>query len=255
MATPFLHMDSELPGLPIVYSSKLWPGLTISKYERHLLLQSPHMLDALSSSIHGGGMVRLDRAVNIYVDRHYASSEPAKDIYQLLEEWGQPVHQTAGLLTAVKLQHAAIQEEEADGAVVFCCTTAGVSNGARAGSARTVFSSGYTPGTINIMLFIAGNITSYALVNAVQTAVEAKTAALQDLGVRDAENGLCATGTTTDAIIVGASGCAADGTDAKRIHAYAGTATKLGDRIGRLVYETVTESLYASGYKDRGRTQ
>ncbi|WP_454190031.1 adenosylcobinamide amidohydrolase [Paenibacillus sp. Marseille-Q7038] len=248
MATPFLHTDSESEGLPVLYSSRRWPGMTISRYEGHLLLKSPHMLDAISSSIHGGGMSRLDRAVNIYVDRHYDSSDPARDIQQLLKKWGHPDHQTAGLLTAVRLEHVSIVEEEANGVVLLCCTTAGVSNGARAGSPRTVFDAGYSPGTINIMLFIAGKLTPFALVNALQTAVEAKVAALQDLGVRDAENGLCATGTTTDAIVIGASGLAADGTNARLTHAYAGTATRLGDSIGRLVYQSVTESLCASGY-------
>ncbi|MBD7966602.1 adenosylcobinamide amidohydrolase [Paenibacillus gallinarum] len=248
MATPFLHTDSESEGLPVLSSSRRWPGMTISRYERHLLLKSPHMLDTISSSIHGGGMSRLDRAVNIYVDRHYDSNDPARDIHQLLKKWGHPAHQTAGLLTAVRLEHASIVEEEADGAVLLCCTTAGVSNGARAGSTRTVFNAGYTPGTINIMLFIAGKLTPFALVNALQTAVEAKVAALQDLGVRDAENGRSATGTTTDAIVIGTSGLAADGTEARLTHAYAGTATRLGDSIGRLVYQSVTESLCASGY-------
>lgn len=253
MAVPFLHTNFETPDAGVMYSSELWPGLSLTRYERHLLLHSPQMMDSIASSIHGGGMVRIDRAVNIYVDRHYESSEPARDIEILLEKWGQPVHQTAGLLTAVQLQHTAVLEEEADEAVLFCCTTAGVSNSARAGSDRTVFSAGYTPGTINIMLFIAGKLTPFALVNAVQTAVEAKVAALQDLGVKDAENGQSATGTTTDAIVIGASGLAPDGTRAALTHAYAGTATRLGDCIGRLVYRAVTESLCASGYLERGR--
>ncbi|WP_160032233.1 adenosylcobinamide amidohydrolase [Paenibacillus sp. An7] len=248
MATPFLHTNSESEDLPFLYSSRHWPGMTISRYERHLLLTSPQMLDTISSSIYGGGMNRLSRAVNIYVDRHYDSSDPVRDIQELLEKWGYPAQQTAGLLTAVKLEHASIMEDETDGAVLLCCTTAGVSNGARAGSKRTVFNAGYTPGTINIMLFIAGKLTPYALVNAVQTAVEAKVAALQDLGVRDAENGQSATGTTTDAIVIGTSGLTADGTEASLTHAYAGTATRLGDCIGRLVYQSVIESLCASGY-------
>ncbi|MCM3783567.1 adenosylcobinamide amidohydrolase [Neobacillus mesonae] len=247
MSVPFLHTESQVgvPSVSEIYSSKLWSGLTLTKFDAYLLLESPQTLHSLASSIYGGGMDRIDRAVNIYVDKHFASDDPAAEIQARLHHWRVPTQRTAGLLTAVKLSRASIIEQETDHAVVFCCTTAGVGNSARAASSRTVFSAAYSPGTINIMLCIAGQLTPYAMVNALQTAVEAKAAALQDLGVKDAENGQIATGTTTDAIVLGVSGSNPDGSSADKIHAYAGTATKLGDCIGRLVYGTVTESLLA----------
>ena len=63
--------------------------------------------------------------------------------------------------------------------------------------------------------------------------------ALYDLGVKDHETGAVATGTTTDAMVLGVSGNATYGVN----HHYAGTATDLGGMIGRLVYESVTESI------------
>lgn len=81
--------------------------------------------------------------------------------------------------------------------------------------------------------------SSIVLINALMTATEAKAAALQDYGLRDSDNGLIATGTSTDAIILGVSGSSAYGA----IHEYAGTATELGAAIGRLVYDTVYESV------------
>lgn len=250
MTTPFLHSLASNQAIPEIYSSTLWPGLKLTKHHNaYLLVESPQTVQSLSSSVYGGGMSRIDRAVNIYVDKHFASDDPAAEIEARLNKWQLPAAGTAGLLTAVKLTHASVLEEITDHAVVFCCTTAGAGNAARASSPRTVFPASYTPGTINTMLFIAGELTSYAMVNALQTAVEAKACALQDLGVKDAENGMIATGTTTDAVVLGVSGLRPDGSIPDKIHAYAGTATELGSCIGRHVYATVTESLLAGKEK------
>lgn len=238
MTTPFLSDDSK------IYRSTACPGLTLTRYDRHLLLHTPVYMDCLSSAIQGGGKGKIDRIANIYVDRFYNCDHPEKDIEKLFREWDYPLSSTAGLLTAVRLEYAAVHEETGNDASLFCCTTAGVSNGARAGSERTTYPV-YEPGTINIMLMIDARMTQAAIVNAIITAVEAKAAALADLGIRDAENGLIATGTTTDSIVVGVSQSAAYPTE----HRYCGTATDLGAAIGRAVYGTVQESFKAAGVK------
>lgn len=247
------------------YEASSWPGLNISAYERHIKAQSPRVAQALSSAVYGGGMLELDRIFNIYVDRHYRCDDPPRDIEQALNEWHEPGDQCAGLLTAVRLEHTSIQEYTSDEFGLLCCTTAGVSNAARAGSERTVFDTAgnktmasgrehsapsagnltippYVPGTINIMLWLNGRMTTGAMVNAVQTAVEAKAAALADAGILDSENGLPATGTTTDAIVIAVRQAVEE---PRPMITYAGTATTAGAAIGRLVYDTVTESLQA----------
>ncbi|WP_405158767.1 adenosylcobinamide amidohydrolase [Paenibacillus sp. FSL H8-0283] len=265
MTLPFYNYFTNGETEENEYASSSWPGLNISAHERHIKAQSPRSAQALSSAVYGGGMLELDRIFNIYVDRHYRCDDPPRDIEQALNEWHEPRDQCAGLLTAVRLEHTSIQEYTSDEFGLLCCTTAGVSNAARAGSERTVFdtagnktmSSGrersapsarnltmpsYVPGTINIMLWLNGRMTTGAMVNAVQTAVEAKAAALADAGVLDSENGLPATGTTTDAIVI-AVGQAVE--EPQPMITYAGTATTAGAAIGRLVYDTVTESLQA----------
>lgn len=234
MTTPFLHGNQG-----DIYESSIWSGLKLKQGERHLLLEAPTLLDGLGSAVFGGGMKPLRRMVNIYVDRFYRCDDPERDILQLLNQWGYPQEETAGLLTAVQLRHAAVVEERCDDFAVFCCATAGVSNGARAGVKRTTFPASWTPGTINLMLVVDGRMTPAAMVNSVITATEAKAAALSDLGVLDAENGLVATGTTTDAVVLGVSQRA----HWPLLHAYAGTATDLGGAVGRLVYAAVSESL------------
>lgn len=243
MTTPFLEAQ---PGA--VYPSQVWPGLQLNYGERHLLLEAPEELDGLGSAVFGGGSGGVKRMANIYVDRFYRCDDPLRDIAELFRGWGYPAAGTAGLLTAVQLRHVAVAEERSEDFAVFCCATAGVSNAARAGVRRTTFPASWTPGTINVLLAVDGRLTPSAMVNAVITATEAKTAALGDLGVCDAENGLPATGTTTDAVMLGVS----QRPDWPLLHAYAGTATDLGGMVGRLVYAAVSESLRVGAAGARG---
>jgi adenosylcobinamide amidohydrolase len=221
-----------------VYSSGVWQGLALEWRDGHLLMEFPAVVDSISSAVYGGGMGRLKRAVNQFVSRDYECSNPVRDMEEKLQEWGYPLEGCAGLMTAVPLEHAAVAEEDTGSAGIVCCVTAAAGNAARAGSDRSVLAA-YRPGTINIMLGIDGWLTPSAMVNAVMTATEAKAAALADLGIVDAENGRIATGTTTDAIVLAVSGSRRYAAE----HVYAGTATDLGDAIGRLVYSAVTESL------------
>ncbi|MBB6024052.1 YD repeat-containing protein [Paenibacillus sp. JGP012] len=287
MTLPFYNYFAHGKKDENTYVSSSWPGLLLSAHKRHIRALSSQPAQALSSAVYGGGMFELDRVFNIYVDKHYRCDDPPRDIEQALLEWQERTEMCAGLLTAVRLEHTSIQEYTCDAFGLLCCTTAGVSNAARAGSERTVFdaygekhqanastlretedvsadydrhsgtdisdtsntfssntsnTSSYVPGTINIMLWLNGQMTPGAMVNAIQTAVEAKAAALADAGIKDSENGQTATGTTTDAIVLAVRRTKHE---SQPLHTYAGTATALGAAIGRLVYDTVTESLQA----------
>ncbi|WP_151732953.1 adenosylcobinamide amidohydrolase ['Paenibacillus yunnanensis' Narsing Rao et al. 2020] len=229
-----------------VYCSSVWSGLTLVYREDHLLLEMPAEAAGISSAVYGGGMGPLKRAVNLFVHKDYDCSDPVRDLEDKLHQWGYEAEGCAGLMTAVPPSHAAVAEEDTGSAGIFCCVTAAAGNAARAGVERPVLAA-YRPGTINIMLGIDGWLTPAAMVNAVMTATEAKAAALADLGIRDSETGLTATGTTTDAFVLAVS-------QSRRYHAehaYAGTATDLGGAIGRLVYGAVTGSLQ---YISRGET-
>lgn len=93
------------------------------------------------------------------------------------------------------------------------------------------------PGTINILLLTNTQLSPRAMSRAIITATEAKSAALQDLDIRSSYSGSLhsATGTGTDNIIVAeGSGPAIDTT---------GGHTKMGELIGRAVYEGVQEAI------------
>ncbi len=196
----------------------------------------------LSSAVHGGGFGSAYRFMNWKVPLSYDCSDPVRDFGEKLNEWGYSLHTTIGMLTAAKLTHASIAETEGEAFTMLCCTTAGTSNAARSGLPHPTYAL-YTPGTINTFLLIDGRLTASAMVNAVITATEAKTTALQDCGIRDKQHDLPATGTTTDSIVIASS----QSDRYMRTHPYAGAATTIGDAIGRLVYETVFEAVRTQG--------
>jgi adenosylcobinamide amidohydrolase len=222
------------------FRSELWPGVTaeLSKDGERMTVEAPAKLHTLSNAVYNGGMSSADRLVNWKVPLHYNSDNPQADVALQLQLWGLEPERSVVLMTAAKLTHASTAELCGNYFKLFCITTSGTRNAARAGSERTVFPA-WRAGTINTMLLFDGQLTDSAMVNALLTATEAKAAALQDIGLRDPDNGRIATGTITDAIILGVSGSPAYGA----IHEYAGTATEVGAAIGMLVYDTVYESV------------
>ncbi|BBH19970.1 adenosylcobinamide amidohydrolase [Paenibacillus baekrokdamisoli] len=220
------------------YRPSVCEGITLELREDHIALRSPEVVLALSSAVYGGGFVYADSFINWKVPLTYNCSDPVKDLSFIMEQQGYSLNSSVGLITAANLTHASIMETDGDRFSILCCTTAGTTNAARAGLRRSFFPA-YEAGTINTFLFIDGRMTSSAMVNAVITATEAKTAALQDLGIMETMHGRLATGTTTDSIVIALS----QSNRYDELHAYAGTATTIGDGISRMVYETVHESV------------
>lgn len=218
--------------------SPLWPELSLLLQEDRIELRLPRAFQTLSSAVLQGGFGHADGFVNWKVPLDYRCGDPVTDLKRHCGLWGFDPGRTVGFMTAAKLTHASVTETDGDCFKLFCCTTAGTKNAARAGLPRTTYSA-YAPGTINTIILIEGSMTEAAMVNAVITATEANAAALAELGIRELANGETATGTTTDAIAIGVSqdaGCGA-------VHAYAGAATTIGCAIGEAVYATVLESV------------
>ncbi|MDQ6421604.1 adenosylcobinamide amidohydrolase [Paenibacillus sp. LHD-117] len=226
----------------ITYSSLVWPGLVFALDEDTLRVRFPEPLHALSSAILPGGFSIADELVNWKVPLDYDGSDPLTELKARCMDWGCDPSRTVGFMTAAKLTHASLAEQEGDRFRLVCCSTVGTRNAARAGYPRETYSA-YTPGTINIALFIDGRMTESAMVNAVITATEAKAAALQELGVAERASGLIATGTTTDAVAV----CVSQRSAWNDVHAYAGSATSIGCAIGEAVFRTVSEAVRTQG--------
>jgi len=257
-------MQPYRTGIKVVRSQAI-PGVTVAWRDAHATVEWNERAAIYSSAFFRGGRAEGKRIVNYMVDRFFDSDDPVQHMREKCAEWGYTEQDTVGLMTAAKVTHMSLEEVEGDQFALLCCVSAGTSNAARAGAVRTTYSAyvfpqapvqeqeiaeGRTscipnsgasmkPGTINILVVIDGRLKEAAIMNALMTITEAKTAALMDLGIRDAESGRAATGTTSDAAAIAVL-------DSGRYigeHQYAGTATTIGDSLARLVYDAVTEAV------------
>lgn len=164
---------------------------------------------------------------------HYLGLDKDRSqVYRVLKKTGQD---TSFLFTGADMANLSVQQSTFKDIKVYALVTAGVeSNALRLSQDEGRF---YEPGTINIILLTNHRLSSRAMSRALIAATEAKTAALQDLDIRSAEQPLAyqATGTGTDNIIVvGGRGAAIDN---------AGGHSKMGELIGRAVYQGVREAV------------
>ena len=113
---------------------------------------------------------------------------------------------------------------------IMVVVTAGLSNAVDASKAYLQSESHTNVGTINTWVFIEGELTDAAFVQAMMTATEAKVKALHEENILDPVTQTIATGTSTDSLMVAAT---QTGTDLP----YAGTITPLGKNIAKSVFE------------------
>ncbi|OPX78770.1 MAG: Adenosylcobinamide amidohydrolase [Methanosaeta sp. PtaB.Bin039] len=161
-----------------------------------------------------------------------------------------PFQKCATLGTAANMNNAAICHERfCDLEVVTICTGGVEGNAGRAGDPASYYEPqddsakgqkdrgcNMRPGTINAMIFINRELTPGAMVAAVITATEAKTAALQELEVPSRYSDGLATGTGTDQIAVASE-------LGGNVLSYAGKHSKLGELIGRTMHDAVLRAL------------
>ncbi len=221
-----------------IYTSTVWPEVSIHSRTDHLLLKSKHAFAIIGNAIFGE-QGHADHIVNWKVSKDLDCTDPVQLMINQFRHWDYPAHTGTGLMTAANLHRASIQEEAGNGYRLLCCVTAGTGNAARSGTARPTYEDVHA-GTINIILLMDVNLTPGARINAIMTATEAKAAALQDEQVRDHLTGDIATGTTSDAIVLGMNE-----QSTKPAYRYAGTVTPIGNAIGRLVYLAVREAVAA----------
>lgn len=142
---------------------------------------------------------------------------------------------TSFLFTGANMANLAVQKTQFRDITIYALVTAGVEgNALRLSQDEGRY---YEPGTINIIVLSNYQLSPRAMSRAIIDVTEAKTAALQDLDIRSTEQPLPfqATGTGTDNIImVGGQGKTLEN---------AGGHSKLGELIGKAVYQGVREAL------------
>lgn len=208
-------------------------GVSISQTETVIHIKSESPLITLSSAIVGGGYSTTRNIINAYVDKNFHADDPQAWLHDLAKNIN--IYESfIGLLTAVKLHKVRVVTLQAENLTVSAIITAGVSNATHAGITPP-FS--YQPSTINAILLLDANLTPAAMLNAVITATEAKTAALHEKNIHTPENEI-ATGTSTDTVTIAATGKGAQ-------QMYAGPVTTIGWLIARAVRQALNESLSA----------
>ena len=208
-------------------------GIKAEIREGNVVIQSSSPLRALTSSVLSRSYAKFMAIVNHQVPIGYDHLEPEKLFLRTINSLGLP-KQTLGLMTAANVKNVSVVSRKYEKLTVCAVVTAGVTNPAAAGD-NTPEELLYH--TINIILLIDGNLTQNCMVNTVMIATEAKSAALRDLDIRSHLSTELATGTTSDTIAVA---CTERG---QRIM-YAGTATKLGELIGKTVKEAVKTAIH-----------
>ncbi len=143
-----------------------------------------------------------------------------------------------GLMTAVYLKNTLIVREWAHDIQVVLVGTVGLSNRIAAGVTPPA---PIRAGTINMILLVDAQLSAAAMVNAIITATEAKTAVLHERGLLSPA-GAPVTGTSTDAIVIASTGKG-------HVHAYAGPVSPVGWLIARAV-RTLLHQHFASTEND-----
>lgn len=145
----------------------------------------------------------------------------------------------AQMATAADMDNLAVVTKEYKSFVVTALVTAGAkTNALRTGLDEGTHIEGEAPkGTVNILIITNARLTDGAMARAIVTATEAKTAAFEDLKVPSSyTKDVQATGTGTDSVIV------VSGSTGPRV-TYTGGHSRIGELIGKAVYEAVVEAL------------
>jgi adenosylcobinamide amidohydrolase len=145
----------------------------------------------------------------------------------------------AQMATAADMDNLAVITKTFKPFTVIALVTAGAkTNALRTGLDEGKHIEGEEPkGTVNILILTNARFTDGAMARAIVTATEAKTSAFEDLKVPSSyTKNVQATGTGTDSVIV------VSGTTGPRV-AYTGGHSRIGELIGKAVYEAVVEAL------------
>ena len=198
-----------------------------------VLYRSKVPLKTVSSAVVNPGSGWFRNFMNRHVDAAYNIDNSLEEMKSFIEQNELKSTDTVGMMTAVQTEHAVVKEYEGPFGTVVIAVTAGVGNGVDVSKAveRTMH-----VGTINTWIMVNGALSEEAFIQAMITATEAKTKALQQEQVLDPLTGTIATGTSTDSCLVAA-------TQQGEYLPYAGPITEIGKLIGRGVFECTVEGI------------
>ena len=165
-----------------------------------ILRDAGYHFTVLSSAVAGGGLGRARTLVNLHVDKDCPWEGAEVRLAAFVARRCLPAP-WIGLLTAAWTERARVAADSAGGVGALVVATVGLSNPVAAGwspPARV------EPGTINTLAIVDAELEPAALVNLVVTLTEVKALVLAEAGLSC--DGQPASGTSTDAVVVAATG-------------------------------------------------
>ncbi len=187
-----------------------------------LVVDLERVYRCISSAVLGGGLGSIRTWLNLQVASGYDCADPEADLRAAARGLEGPV---VGMLTAAPVARFTA----AGGSSAWAIATVGLRHPIVAAAHDTGGAPG--AGTINLLVILETPLTEAGLVNAVQTAVEAKAQALAAAQVVALNADGFATGTATDSLCVA---CPSGGEVP-----YAGPATPHGRNLAQAVYQAV----------------
>jgi adenosylcobinamide hydrolase len=176
-------------------------GVEIAIDREAVVVTAREPLTVLSSAFVGGGLGTARAVVNLHVRKNIPEAE-TEGLLPAFVERREIRRPWIGLLTSAWTEKAVVAEADGAGLTALAVVTVGLSNRIAAG--RTPIGV-WAPTTINTIVVVDGDPEPAALVNAVMTVTEVKTSLLASVDLR-CDDGRVASGTSTDAVVVAATG-------------------------------------------------
>lgn len=216
------------------------PQILFNQTESHIHLEFTTTFNVLSSAVLNGGFQEANHIVNLKVPKEsYKIEKPDITInnYCIQYNWK---GSTVGMMTAASMKSLRIRHVKVENVNMFVLITAGLSNPRRAGDyteCRMLFPVSLSHDTINIILISTASFAPAAMVEAIMIITEAKTAALQNANIKSPISNKIATGTGTDSIVI------ATQKNEKLCIEFCGKHTLIGELVGQLVIDAITDSI------------
>jgi adenosylcobinamide hydrolase len=176
-------------------------GIEVAVDPEAVVVTAREPLTVLSSAFVGGGFTAAHAIVNVHVPKDTREERADRLLSRFAARRG-IADPWIGLVTSAWTEKAEVAEAAGAGLRALAVVTVGLSNRVAAGATEAM---AWAPATINAIVVVDGAPAPAALVNAVMTVTEVKTALLGAADVRCAD-GRVASGTSTDAVVIAATG-------------------------------------------------
>jgi len=176
-------------------------GVELAVDREAVVVTAREPMTVVSSAFVRGGFTDARVIVNLHVRKDIHETDTDRMLPRFVERreiqgpW-------VGLLTSAWTEKAVVAEAAASGLTALAVVTVGLSNRITAGQTPLGV---WAPSTINAIVVVDGAAEPAALVNAVMTVTEVKTSLLASADLR-CDDGRTASGTSTDAVVVAATG-------------------------------------------------